>query len=46
MMENLCRGLGLNLGNFYNRVKWKERVRSWKEVSDLLEKGMMLTIIK
>ena len=29
----------------YDRVKWRERVRSWKEVSDLLEKGKMLTII-
>ena len=46
MMENLCRGLGLVLKDDYDRVKWRERVRSWKEVSDLLEKGKMLTIIK
>ena len=46
MMENLCRGLELLLENSYNRVKWREKVRSWKEVSELLEKGKMLTIIK
>ena len=44
MMENLCRGLGLVLEDGYDRVKWRER--SWKEVSDPLEKGKMLTIIK
>ena len=36
MMENLCNGLGLGLEDAYDRVKWRERVRSWKEVSDLL----------
>ena len=46
MMENLCRGLGLDLEDAYERVKWRERVRSRKEVSDPLEKGKMLTIIK
>ena len=46
LMENLFRGLGLVLKNGYDRVKWRERVRSWKEVSDPLEKGKMLTIIK
>ena len=46
MMENLCRGLGLVLKDGYDRVKWRERVRSWKEVSDPLKKGKMLTIIK
>ena len=46
MMENLCRGLGLVLEGGYDRVKWRERIRSWKEVSDPLEKGKMLTIIK
>ena len=46
MMENLCHGLGLVLEDGYDRVKWRERVRSWKEVSDPLEKGKMLTIIK
>ena len=44
MMENLCRGLGLVLEDGYDRVKWRDRVRSWKEVSDPLEK--MLTILK
>ena len=28
MMENLCRGLGLDLADAHDRVKWKERVRS------------------
>ena len=42
MMENFCRGLE----DGYDRVKWRERIRSWKEVSDPLEKGKMLTIIK
>ena len=28
MMENLCRGLGLVLEDGYDRVKWRERVRS------------------
>ena len=46
MIENLCRGLGLVLEDGYDRVKWRERIRSWKEVSDPLEKGKMLTIIK
>ena len=46
MMENLCRGLGLVFEDWYAKVKWRERIRSWKEVSDLLEKGKMLTIIK
>ena len=46
MMKNLCRGLGLVLEDVYDRVKWRERLRSWKEVSDLLEKRKMLTIIK
>ena len=46
MMENLCRGLGLVLEDGYDRVVWRERIRSWKEVSDPLEKGKMLTIIK
>ena len=46
MMVNLCRGLGLDLENAYDMVKWRERVRLWKGVSDLLEKGKMLTIIK
>ena len=36
MMENLCCGLGLVLKDGYDRVKWRERVRSWKEVSDPL----------
>ena len=45
-MENLCRGLGLVLKDGFDKVKWKKRVRSWKEVSDPLEKGKMLTIIK
>ena len=45
MMENLCRGLGLVLEDGYNRVKWKERVRSWKEVSDPLEKGKMMMVM-
>ena len=39
MMENLCRGFGLGLEDAYDRVKWKE-------VSDPLEKGKMLTIVK
>ena len=42
MMENLCRGLGLDLEDAYDMVKWRERVRSWKEVSDSLEEGKML----
>ena len=46
MMEDLFRGLGLVLKDGYDRVKWRERVRSWKKVSDPLEKGKMLTIIK
>ena len=46
MMEKLCRGLGLVFENAYDRVKCRERVRSWKEVSDFLEKEKMLTIIK
>ena len=46
MMENVCRGFGLVIEDGYDRVKWKKRVRSWKEVSDPLEKGKMLTIIK
>ena len=46
MMENLCRGHGLVLEDGYDRVKWRERIRSWKEVSDPLEKGKMLTIIR
>ena len=46
MMENLCRGLGLVFEDGYDKVKWRERIRSWKEVSDLLEKRKMLTIIK
>ena len=46
MMENLCRGLKSVLKDGYDRVKWRERVRSWKKVSDPLEKGKMLTIIK
>ena len=46
MMENLCRGLGLVLEDGYDRVKWRKRVRSWREVSDPLEKGKMLTIMK
>ena len=33
-MENLCR----ELEGVYDRVKWKKRVRSWEEVSDLLKK--------
>ena len=27
MMENLCRGLGLDLEDAYDRVKWRERVK-------------------
>ena len=46
MMENFCRGLGLVLEGGYDKVKWRERIRSWKEVSYPLEKGKMLTIIK
>ena len=46
MMENLCRGPGLVFEDCYDRVIWRERVGSWKEVSDPLEKGKMLTIIK
>ena len=46
MMENLCRRFNLDLENAYDRVKWRERVRSKKEVSEPLEKGKMLTIIK
>ena len=46
MMKNLCLGFGLDLEDAHDRVKWRERVRSWKEVSDPLEKGKMLTIIK
>ena len=46
MMENLCRGLGLVFKDGYDRVKWRKRVSSWKEVSDPLKKGKMLTIIK
>ena len=46
MTENLCHWLELVLEDGYDRVKWKERVRSWKEVSDPLEKGKILTIIK
>ena len=46
LMENLSCGLGLVLKDGYDRVKWRERVRSWKEVSDPLEKGKMPTIIK
>ena len=38
MMENLYRGFGLDLEDAYDRVKWRESVRSWKEVSDPLEK--------
>ena len=45
-MENFCRGLGLDLEDAYDRMKWKERVRSWKKVCDTLEKREMLTIIK
>ena len=45
MMENLSRGLGLVLEDGYDRVKWK-RIRPWKKVSDPLEKGKRLTIIK
>ena len=45
MMKNLCRGLGLYLEDAYGKVKWREGVRSWKEVSDFLEKGKVLTII-
>ena len=46
MMENFCRGLGLVFEDGYKWLKWRERVRSWKEVSDPLEKVKMLTIIK
>ena len=46
MMENLCRRFGLDLENVYDRVKWRERVRSWKKVSDPLQKGKILTITK
>ena len=46
MMENLCRWLDLNLENAYDKVIWRERVRSWKEESKPLKKGKMLTIIK
>ena len=46
MKENLFYGLGLVLEGGYNRVKWRERVRAWKKVSDPLEKGKRLTIIK
>ena len=44
MMENLCRRFEVGLENAYVRVKWRERVRSWKEVSDLLEMGKMLIL--
>ena len=30
MMENLICGFGLGLEDAYDRVKWRERVRSWK----------------
>ena len=43
MMENLCRGLGLVLEDGYDKVKW--RVRSWKEVSDLLDNNKMMTYL-
>ena len=35
MKENLCHGLEVGLEDVYDRVKWRERVRSWEEVSDL-----------
>ena len=46
MKENLRRGLGLVLKDGYDRVKWRERIRPWKEISDPLEKGKILTMIK
>ena len=46
MMENLCHKFGLDLEDAYDRVKWREKFRSWKEVSDPFEKGKMLTIMK
>ena len=45
MMENLCCGFELCLEDAYNKVKWKERVRPWEEVSEPLEKGKILAII-
>ena len=45
MMENFCCGLGLDLEDVMT-VKWRKSVRSWKEVSDPLEKEKMMTIIK
>ena len=41
---NLCRKFGVGLGDAYD--KWRERVRSWKKISDSLEKKKVLTIIK
>ena len=38
LMENLCCGLWLDLQDAYDRVKWKKWAKSWKEVSDLLER--------
>ena len=46
IMEKLICGFGLELEEAYDRVKWRERVRSWKEVSGPLKKRKMLTIIK
>ena len=43
MMGNLCRGFGLDFEDAYDMVKYRERVRLWKKVSDLLEKVKMLT---
>ena len=45
-MENRYHELGLDFEEAYDRVKWIKRVRSWKEVSNLLEKREMLAIIK
>ena len=46
MMENFCCEVGLGFENADDRVKYREKIRSWKEVSDSYEKRKMLTIIK
>ena len=45
MMENLCHELESDLKDAYDKVKWRERVRSWKEVSDPLEKEEIIILI-
>ena len=44
--EKLCCGLGLGLEDAYDRVKWRDGVKLWKKVSEVLEKGKILTITK